>query len=382
MISIPGKIPVFVSPYFWLIAGLIGWMSSMSLFGTFVWICIILVSVLIHEYGHALTAVSFGQSARIELVAFGGVTHRRGGTKLPTWKEFLIVLNGPIAGLMFSGFCLLLYKRFFSANTDTLASQITYTAYLVNLFWTVLNLMPIMPLDGGKLLSIILEAIFGLKGTKIALFISVILSAIIGIAFFAFRNYLAGSLFLLFTYESFKAWKESLALTDNDQSYIIQHLLKEAEKDLRTGAKEEALKKFLRVREAAGSGVIYQSATEHAALLLAQQGNESEAWNMLKSLKVPGPEAITLMQTIAFHQGNYNEAIAYGEKAYKLRQTYDIALINAMSHAQLHHVSQTVGWLNSAAHAAGHPLGDVLERKEFDSIRSDPGFRSTIEGNS
>ena len=382
MISIPGKIPVYISPVFWLLAGAIGWISTMTLFGTFIWMCIILISVLVHEYGHALTAVAFGQTARIELVGFGGVTHRRGAGKLPMWKDFLIVLNGPIAGLALSAFCLWLNKRFFSSNPESLAAHITFIAYAVNLFWTFVNLLPIMPLDGGKLLSIVLEALFGLKGTKIALFISVILSSIIGIYFFAIREFLPGSLFFLFTYESFKAWKESLALTENDQSYIIQHLMKEGEKDLRSGSKEDALKKFLRVRDATGSGVLYQSATENAALILAQQGEESQSWELLKSLKNPGPDAIALLQSIAFHQGKYDEAIKYGEQAYRNRQTYDIALTNAMAHAQLKHVSQTIGWLTSAAHTSKRPLGDVLERKEFDPIRNDPSFRAVIEGNS
>lgn len=382
MINIPGRIPVYISPFFWLLAAAIGWLSSMSLFGTLIWMGIVLVSVLIHEYGHALTAVAFGQNARIELVGFGGVTHRRGGTKLPMWKEFLIVLNGPVAGLALSAVCLWMNKALFSSRPESLPAEITLIGYYVNLFWTFVNLLPIMPLDGGKLLSILLESLFGLKGTKIALFISLVLSAVIGTYFFAKQNFLIGSLFFIFTYESFRAWKESLALTESDRSYIIQHLMKEAERDLHSGAKEEALKKFLRVRDAAGSGVLYQSATENAAILLSQQGKDKDAWELLKAVKDPNPEAVALLQTLAFHLGKYDEAVAYGEKAFRQRPTCDVALTNAMAHAQLHQVTQTIGWLASAAHELGHPLGDVLERKEFDAIRSDPRFRSALEGHS
>src|SRR3546814_18959362 len=66
------------------------WLSSGTVGGTLVWTVIVFLSVLIHEYGHALTAVAFGQRARIELVALGGVT-QRSGTKLNLWKEFIIV---------------------------------------------------------------------------------------------------------------------------------------------------------------------------------------------------------------------------------------------------------------------------------------------------
>ncbi|MBS0653626.1 MAG: stage IV sporulation protein FB, partial [Verrucomicrobia bacterium] len=61
MITIPGKIPISIYPTFWLFAALIGYMNSMSLIGTVIWIGIIFVSVLFHEFGHALTAWAFGQ---------------------------------------------------------------------------------------------------------------------------------------------------------------------------------------------------------------------------------------------------------------------------------------------------------------------------------
>ena len=92
MIRIPGKIPVTIHPTFFLIAAVIGYLNSMSLIGTIIWFGINLVSVLIHEFGHAITAKLFGLAPRIELVAMGGLTYHEGG-KLPYWKQFFIVFN-------------------------------------------------------------------------------------------------------------------------------------------------------------------------------------------------------------------------------------------------------------------------------------------------
>src|ERR1700727_855793 len=103
MLKFPGKIPVLVHPLFWVLAFLIGWLNTSSILLTLVWVGIIVISVLIHELGHALTAVAFGQQAQIELMGFGGLTHRRGGKKLKLWQEFLIVLNGPLAGFALAG---------------------------------------------------------------------------------------------------------------------------------------------------------------------------------------------------------------------------------------------------------------------------------------
>jgi hypothetical protein len=74
MLVIRGPIPVSIHPLFWGLAALIGWINSQSLMGMLVWMGIIFVSVLIHEFGHALTAVAIRQKANIQLVAMGGLT--------------------------------------------------------------------------------------------------------------------------------------------------------------------------------------------------------------------------------------------------------------------------------------------------------------------
>ena len=83
------KIPISIHPLFWVLAALIGWLNSNSFAGTVLWTIVILISVLFHELGHALTASFFGQYPKIMLVAFGGVTTYE--TKdLKFWKQFLM----------------------------------------------------------------------------------------------------------------------------------------------------------------------------------------------------------------------------------------------------------------------------------------------------
>ena len=60
--------------------------------GTLIWVGIIFFSVVIHEFGHALTAVFFKQTARIQLIAFGGVTMFE-GPKLKFWQQFIITFR-------------------------------------------------------------------------------------------------------------------------------------------------------------------------------------------------------------------------------------------------------------------------------------------------
>ena len=186
MLNISGRVPIVIHPFFWVLAFFIGWVNTFTFSGTVIWMVVILISVLVHEMGHALMGLSFGQKARIELVGFGGMTVRE-GPKLKLWQEFLVVFCGPFAGIAL--FLSALYlsevipERF---HVFYMALRITA---LVNLFWSVFNLIPVLPLDGGHLMRIALEGAFGYRGVKISLFLGILLA--MALAFFLpFPNYL------------------------------------------------------------------------------------------------------------------------------------------------------------------------------------------------
>ncbi|MBI3900754.1 MAG: M50 family metallopeptidase, partial [Chlamydiia bacterium] len=200
MIVIPGKIPIAIHPFFWVISALIGWLYTQNFIGTLIWIGIILVSVVVHELGHALTAVLFRQKAKIQLVALGGLT-AYDGPKLRFWQQFFIAFNGPLFG-----FFLFLAATFLLAShwiQSPVLISIIRVVQVANLFWTVVNLLPILPLDGGQILRIILEASFGVKGFKASLLIGAILATLFALACFVVHALLAGAIFFLFAYESF-----------------------------------------------------------------------------------------------------------------------------------------------------------------------------------
>ncbi len=380
MLKIPGKIPVYISPFFWGLAFLIGWLNAPNLPGIVIWVAIILGSVLVHEFGHALTAVVFGQTAQIELVGFGGVTQRKGGGRLKLWQEFIIVLNGPLAGFCLCGLAWWLFNTLKTTNPGSLLTYAAQITYYVNFFWTILNLIPVQPLDGGKLLSILLESVFGLRGTKIALFISLVLAACLGVLFFVMREFFIGSLFMLFTFESYKSWKQSLSVTEEDQNFILQHMLKDAERNLLSGNKSEALTEFQRIRETSKAGVIYQTATEHAAHLLAEKGDLKQAFEIMSSLgKKASPQGIILLHQLAYNQKRWDVAAALGDRAYQNNPSYQAAFMNAASHSALGNVKPAIGWIQSAIHDGLPHAKQVLAEHEFDGIRNDPLFRNFLE---
>ena len=65
------------------------------------------------------------------------------------------------------------------------------------MFFGRLSICFLYTLDGGRLLSIVLEGFFGVRGIKIAYFLSILIAAAVGLIFFALGAVLAGSLFLI-----------------------------------------------------------------------------------------------------------------------------------------------------------------------------------------
>lgn len=371
------KIPIRIRPLFWLLALFIGWLATFSLMGTILAVVVIFYSVLIHEFGHALTAMAFQQKVRIELAAFGGFTYRE-GRKLKLWEEFLVVLNGPLAGLLLAIVAYLIYKNFEVTNSSILF-MLKFTA-LANFFWTVTNLIPLLPLDGGHLLSIVLEAIFGFKGIKMAILIGLIIGVSLTIFFFVIGAFLIGALFFILTFESFRSFKYYRLMNEKDQDENYQTLLKNAEADMAEGHVEKALEKFDTIRKQTKQGVLYTMATQEMARIYKHMENYKEAYSLLKPIKKSLDNDMQLMlQFLAYKNGDYKLAADIGEDCYQNKPSADVALINAYSFAALKNSEAATGWLECAEREGISSLKEVLAHKEFDAIRHSPKFEEFIK---
>jgi Zn-dependent protease len=374
------KIPVVIHPVFFIMAVLIGWLNSQSVLGTIIWTSVIFISVLVHEFGHALTALLFGQRARIDLVALGGLTQRSGRT-LKLWQEFIIVLNGPFAGLLL---CIAAYMIKLSlGHSLSLPPVMTYALNITiyaNLFWTIINLLPVLPLDGGRLMGIICEAIFGFKGIKIGIFISFLFSVLLAIFFFIIQSLFAGCLFLLFAFESYRTWRSTMSLTVQDQDMHIQDLLKQAEMNLRNGRHEEAQEQFLRVRQDTQKGILYIAATQYLAQLYFQQGKYKETYDLLFPIKDDiSPDILILLHQSAYRIGEWQRAIELGDRSYRSTPNYDTALLNALCYAILGQEKPAVGWLQCSLREGLPNLREILRKKEFDKIRQNSHFQQLLK---
>jgi Zn-dependent protease len=378
MIAIPGRIPIYIFPFFWILILMIGWLNSETLTGTAIWSVVILVSVLIHEYGHALTALAFGQEAEINLVGLGGLTKRQ-GPHLSRWKEFLIVLNGPLAGfaLFFLAYFLL---PFLGESKRPLLAYALHIAVNVNLFWTLLNLLPVLPLDGGHLLRILLEGAFGVRGIKLAFLASLLLATLVGLYFFLIQQLLIGALFLMMAFESYRGWAEVKGMSSQDTDEQLQRLVQEGVEALQHGQSEAALEKFTFVRQQAPKGLLYVTATEYAARILAEQGCYKQAYDWLVPLQNRlSPEYLQLLQQLAYRVQEWEQAVKIGQQAYQKDPLMDTALINALSYAIMGQATPAVGWLRCAVQLGLPNVQTVVEKREFDAIRQSEAFQAWLK---
>jgi len=215
------NIPVRVLPWFWitlaLIGGVIGADTKQALFKILLFLIAGFISILIHELGHALTAKHFGKRVEIVLQAFGGYAAYSGGAPLSRPKTFLITAAGPAIQIVL-GIAVLIFLGFQAAqNGNSLAeimrisAQTSPAVYFwvtlawISLFWAVLNLVPVLPLDGGRLM----ETIMGPQRIRLTLMISIAVAICIGLLGLTLANsYLLPIFMGMMAYESYKALQQ------------------------------------------------------------------------------------------------------------------------------------------------------------------------------
>jgi Zn-dependent protease len=151
--------------------------------------------VVLHEFGHALAAKSFGIPTRdITLLPIGGVARLETMPEDP--KEELIVagagpaVNVAIAGLLFIG---LIFTGTLSLPLDinNLMNNFWLRLLVVNITLVAFNLIPAFPMDGGRVLrSLLASRMDYVKATKIAANVGRGLAVVMGIAGFFLNPFL------------------------------------------------------------------------------------------------------------------------------------------------------------------------------------------------
>lgn len=168
------RFPVRVQGWFFLIALLFGlrrdWLPTSYILE---WMAVLFVSVLVHELGHAVAFRRFAQEPKVVLTGMGGLTY--GSAPFQSRREDVITsLAGPLTGLVLLGLPAYFLREGLDFDSNRLLAQVIYDLYFVSFIWSLINLSPVLPLDGGH----IVQAFFGKAVARRVSVVAAILIAI------------------------------------------------------------------------------------------------------------------------------------------------------------------------------------------------------------
>lgn len=117
---------------------------------------LLFASILFHELAHSLVGQKFGvEIKRIILLIYGGVAQFEGETMFDQPKaEFLMAIAGPIFSFFLSGLFAILHLL--ANHFSPIFAPLFYYLGFINFVLAALNLFPLFPLDGGRILRSIL----------------------------------------------------------------------------------------------------------------------------------------------------------------------------------------------------------------------------------
>lgn len=189
-----------IHPLFWVILGL-GILS-----GRFRDVIIVFTIVFIHEMGHVAAAVYFNWRIKeVKLLPFGGVAEMEEHGNRPIKEELIVVMMGPLQHIWMIGVA-------FALVQFGLLDEATYRQFAGhNASILFFNLIPVWPLDGGRLLLLLSTWLFPFrKAYRLAIQISfgiwMMLTTIIFLKLPFHMNLWVVLLFLLFSH--YREWKQ------------------------------------------------------------------------------------------------------------------------------------------------------------------------------
>jgi stage IV sporulation protein FB len=212
-------IPVRIHPIFWLVSAVLGWRDH-QLSAVALWVVCVLVSILVHEYGHALVAKAFDCSPSIVLWGLGGLCYSQAERQSPG-QRLAVVLAGPGAGFLLLALVFVVtallsgitppeqmqmigalfglakmppevsfkIQAAFHLDAD---SSLIFLAYWylvqINLIWGLVNLLPMWPLDGGQATQILISHFDRSKGQRWTHIVSLLVSGVLAVMAYSLTN--------------------------------------------------------------------------------------------------------------------------------------------------------------------------------------------------
>lgn len=226
-------IPVRIHPWFWIVALFLKVNDLKDPMDVITWVAAVLIAVLIHEFGHALTMRAFGLRPWITLHGFGGLTSYdprfvAQSKASSAGAQVLISFAGPAAGFLVVG--AIVGIAFLTGHGDQVIpagpgdlipvivmknpnfTLFLFYFFLISILWGIINLLPVYPLDGGQIAREILVAIAPRDGIRWSLMLSIAAGA--GMAVFALVQWRSILVPFMFGYLAYSSYQTLIAYSN------------------------------------------------------------------------------------------------------------------------------------------------------------------------
>lgn len=313
--------PVTVDISFVVVVAILGWYPGVTVTSFVVWLVMVPLAVLVHELGHAFVARTTGARPSITLAGLGGLTTYAPPTPLSRARSIAISTAGPAVGIVV-GLALLVLDR--APGLDGgLGQTVLDLAVFTTLGWSLLNLLPILPLDGGQTLRELLPGSPARRAVRAAA-VSIVFAVLAAVLAYRAGLVFGALLAAFFVITNVMTVRDARQLDRVDVNQRVVHLLwagrgEEARALLAEQGPATPVHSLVRAAvRAAGedpaggraeleAAVAADPADPRAAGLLVLALRQREDWRAVRDLVARGgavdPGSALAAQTVAFQTG-------------------------------------------------------------------------------
>jgi stage IV sporulation protein FB len=220
-------IPVRVHPLFWLVGVIFGAQGNDGI-GILTWVAAVFLSILIHELGHAAVMRLFGFRPWIVLYGMGGLACRNPQDTFRSRKfddslmQILICAAGPVAGFLLAAALALGFfasghgaqvdfespwglRPWVSLSPQNFRLQVFFNSVsYICVFWGLVNLLPVYPLDGGQIAREVLLRVSPGDGIRQSMLLSIFAAG--GMALYGYTQLNSTFVALFFGYLAYMSY--------------------------------------------------------------------------------------------------------------------------------------------------------------------------------
>jgi Zn-dependent protease len=282
--------PVTIHLSFVLVVLVLGYSAESGIPGAVVWLGVVTVSVIAHELGHAAVAAPAGGHPAIDLYGMAGLT-RWDASRAGRGRQIAVSLAGPGAGLAF-GVLVILARTAIDPTPGTLLQEALDGAVFANVAWGVLNLLPMLPLDGGHVVRALLPGDDVARARRAA-WVSLVVAAAVAVAAMSYGAPIAAALVVFFAAGNVQTLQALHRAKHGPPPDRVAEAFAEAERAIVEGYPEAALQLLPPVDRVPYHHLV--TATHLRAMALLRAGRARDAQDTMLGL----PPHITVDRTFA-----------------------------------------------------------------------------------